>query len=92
MILAALRRLVVIAIVFAVISAVASQWDPGLAARSMAGYVAEVDAAEAGRLGEVDRISADISTQWESFRAHVTAAVQGLERAVEGVAPQHGAG
>ena len=92
MILAALRRLILIAIAFAVVSSVASAWGPGLAARSMTGYVAEVHAAETGRFDEVDRISSVIAAQWDSLRASVTSAVRGLEQTVEGVVPRHGAG
>jgi hypothetical protein len=90
--LRAFRRLVVIAILLAVVTSVAGQWGPGLAARSMSGYLAEVHAAEAGRYDEADRISAGITAQWESLRVHVAQAVRDLEQAVDGIAPGHGAG
>jgi hypothetical protein len=88
----ALGRPVVIAMLFAVMTSVAGATGPGLAARSMGGYVAAVDAAEAGDYARADSIASGLGAQWNSLRVHVTQAVQSLEQAVEGLAPGHGAG
>ena len=58
------RRLLGLALVFLLVSAVVSHVGPSLAARSMSGYVNEVDAAEHGNYGEANAISESIKNEW----------------------------
>lgn len=82
MLLRAFRRLVSLAIAFAVVSAVANNLGPGLAARSMTGFMAEMDAAQSGDHAKADAISSDLSWQWHQLQDRVVLVVKQAEHAV----------
>ena len=87
MILHAFRRLVGLAILFAVLSTVLSHWGPGLAAKSMGGYVRQLDAAEAGNYAQADRIGTDLAREWDGMRVQVLRLVHEVQDAIDGIVP-----
>lgn len=88
MLLLALRRLAGLMIAFALVSAVANQVGPGLAARSMTGYLAQLDAAEAGDFATADAIGTDLARQWDGFRLQVVRVLERAEQVVSDLGPR----
>jgi hypothetical protein len=88
MLLRAFRRLAGLMIVFAVVSAVANNAGPGLAARSMTGFVAQLDAAESGDYAKADAIGTDLAHQWDRFRVQVVQVLDRAEQVVSDLAPR----
>jgi hypothetical protein len=84
----ALRRLAGLMIAFALISAVATNGGPGLAARSMTGYLSAFDAAEAGDHAQADRISGDLARQWDHLRLQVQQVLHRAETVVSDLVPR----
>lgn len=82
------RRLVGLSISFAVVMAVLTYLGPGLAARSMNGYISGLGSAQAGDIQRADSIGAQLTREWASLSAGVTRAVHGLEAAVARLAPR----
>jgi hypothetical protein len=86
MLLHALRRLVGLAIAFAIMSTVANNLGPGLAARSMNGFMAEMDAAQSGDYAKADAISSDLARQWQHLQDEVVLVMKQAEHAVSELA------
>ena len=82
-----LRRLAGLMIAFALISAVATNGGPGLAARSMTGYLSAFDAAEGGDYAKADAIGTDLSRQWDHLRLQVVQVLHQAEKVVTDLAP-----
>ncbi len=87
MLFRALRRLVGLMIVFAVITMVVNNGGTGLAARSMSGYLSALDAAEGGDYARADAIGTDLSRQWDHLRLQVVQVLHQAEKVVSDLAP-----
>jgi len=87
MVLRLLRRLVGLTAALALVALVTGHAGPQLAARSMSGYVTEMDAAESGDFVRVDAIAADLGHGWQQLRASATGVLRSVEDAVERLAP-----
>jgi hypothetical protein len=70
-----LRHLVGIAVALTLVSGVTTYFGPQLAARSMSGYVAQLDAADHGDTAQVSAIGADLRREWLRLEATVTDAL-----------------
>ena len=87
MLFRALRRLVGLMIVFAVITMVVNNGGTGLAARSMSGYLSAFDAAEGGDYAKADAIGTDLSRQWDHLHLQVVQVLHQAEKVVTDLAP-----
>ena len=84
----AFRRLAGLMIAFALITAVVNRGGTGLAARSMTGYMAALDAAESGDYARADAIGTDLSRQWDHLRQQVVTVLHQAEKVVSDLAPR----
>lgn len=84
----ALRRLAGLMIAFALITAVAQGGGPGLATRSMTGFMAQLDAAESGDYAKADAIGSDLARQWDRFRVQVVLVLDRAEQVLSDLAPR----
>jgi hypothetical protein len=87
MVLRVLRRLVGLAVTLALVALVTGHAGPQLAARSMSGFVTEMDAAESGDYPRVDAIAADLGQGWQQLQASATGVLHSVQDAVERLAP-----
>jgi len=83
----AFRRLVGLVVALALVSAVTAHAGPQLAARSMSGYVAQLDAAQAGDYSTADSIGSSLRSDWLSFEASASRLWTTVESELSKLAP-----
>jgi len=82
-----LRHLVGLAVALTLVSGVTTHLGPQLAARSMTGYVAELDAADRGDTVTASAIGDDLRRDWLRLEASVTDALSRAEHQLDQLLP-----
>ena len=87
MILRLLRQLVGLTVALTLVTGVTTHLGPQLAARSMSGYVAQLDAADRGDTATASEIGDNLRQEWLRLEASVTDALSRAERQLDQLLP-----
>jgi len=82
-----IRRLVGLAVAFALVSLVTQHVGTALAARSMSGFVTGWSAAQHGNTSYAASLSTDLGRQWRDLGTHASGALHSVQDAVAHLAP-----
>lgn len=88
MVLRLVRQLLAVAMAALLVTAVTGHLGTSLAARSMSGYVASLDAAQRGDTARAESTGVDLSVQWHQLASSVQSVCRSVESALDQLVPR----